>query len=46
MKDNKDQQTQAETQSYLDKVESATTTQIAQSVIAKIILKIKKLQVD
>ncbi len=46
MKDNKDQSLQSETQTYSERLETSTPNQIAQSVIAKIILKIKKLQVD
>ena len=42
MKDQKDQQPQAESQSYLDKLEQATPTQVSQSIIAKILQKLKE----
>lgn len=42
MKDKKDQQPQPESQSYLDKLEQATPTQVSQSIIAKILQKLKE----
>ncbi|MBP9670565.1 hypothetical protein KBD75_04155 [Candidatus Woesebacteria bacterium] len=42
MKDQKDQSPKAETQSYFEKLETATPTQVAQSVIAKILQKLKE----
>jgi hypothetical protein len=42
MKDKKDQTPQSESQSYFEKLEAATPTQVAQSVIAKILLKLKE----
>lgn len=41
MNDKKDTQPQNEAQSYFDKLEKATPTQVAQSVIAKIVQKLK-----
>lgn len=42
MKDKKDQSPQSESQSYFEKLETATPTQVAQSVIAKILQKLKE----
>lgn len=44
MKDHKDQQPPAESQSYLEKLETATPTQVAGSIIAKIIQQLAKLK--
>jgi hypothetical protein len=46
MKDAKDKPIESESKSYFEKIESANPVQAAQSVIANIILKIQKLQVD
>ena len=42
MKDQKDQQPQSESQSYFEKLETATPTQVSQSIIAKILKKLKE----
>ena len=42
MKDKKDQSPQPESQSYFEKLETATPTQVAQSIIAKILQKLKE----
>lgn len=42
MKDHKDLAPQAESQSYFEKLETATPTQVSQSIIAKILKKLKE----
>lgn len=42
MKDQKDQQPQVESQSYFEKLETATPAQVSQSIIAKILKKLKE----
>lgn len=42
MKDHKDQPPKTESQSYFEKLETATPTQVAQSIIAKILKKLKE----
>lgn len=46
MKDQKDQVKQPETQSYLDKLETATPTQASQSLAAQVMQDLKKLLED
>ncbi len=48
MKDHKDTQPKVETKTFMEKLETATPTQVAQSIIAQVVQKIKhtKLQAD
>ncbi len=42
MKDTTNNEPKVEIKNYLDKIETATTTQVSQSIIAQIVQKIKK----
>ncbi len=42
MKDTKNSESKPETKSFLEKLETATPTQVAQSVIAQILQKLKQ----
>lgn len=42
MKDKKDTEHSVEAKTFFEKIETATPTQVAQSVIAQILLKLKK----
>ena len=44
MKDHKDSTPKPEVKSFLDKLETATPSQVSQSIIAKILLELKKLK--
>jgi len=44
MKDKKDTSPKPEAKSYFDKLETATPTQVSQSIIAKIVQELKKLK--
>jgi len=44
MKDRKDTQPKAEAKTFFEKLETATPIQVSQSIIAQILLKLKKKQ--
>lgn len=44
MKDQKDNSPKPEARSYIEKLETATPTTVSQSIIAKILLELKKLK--